>query len=347
MASLARRATQLRRVARKIGLAALTSCARAVRAWPVERDLVVYESFAGNGMLCNPEAIFRALLADPEQQHLRHVWVLADLGAYASSRGGVQARRSGALRPAGVARVRPGAGDGRAASSTTRPSRPTGASVPGRPISTRGTGRRSRRWATTRRRAGGAPANVLRNLMMADYLLSTSEFMSEQMYEHAYRLVNIAPGRLVEVGYPRTDLQFGDERQRAATRARLRSEGVVVADDQSLVLLAPTWKGESFHTPRNDAADLAVLVDELEQLLPAGHRVLLKVHQQVYAFAAAEPRLAGRLVPNHLPTNAVLGITDVLVTDYSSIFFDFLARADPSSSTRPTATSTTATAAAT
>jgi glycosyltransferase involved in cell wall biosynthesis len=165
--------------------------------------------------------------------------------------------------------------------------------------------------------------------MMADYLLSTGPFMSEQMYEHAYRLTNIAPGEIVEVGYPRTDLQFGDERRRDRTRDRLRAAGVQLTADDTLVLLAPTWKGESFHTPRNDAAELATLVDDLEAALPAGHRVLLKVHQQVYRHAAVEPRLAGRLVPNAVPTNAVLGITDLLVTDYSSIFFDFLSTGRP------------------
>ena len=35
------------------------------------------------------------------------------------------------------------------------------------------------------------------------------------------------------------------------------------------------------------------------------------------------------LVPNELPTNAILGATDVLITDYSSIFFDFLETGRP------------------
>ncbi|MEO5745331.1 MAG: CDP-glycerol glycerophosphotransferase family protein, partial [Terracoccus sp.] len=53
-----------------------------VRSLPIDPDLVLYESFAGNGMLCNPEAIFRALRADPEMQRLTHVWVLNDVRAH-------------------------------------------------------------------------------------------------------------------------------------------------------------------------------------------------------------------------------------------------------------------------
>lgn len=42
----------------------------------------------------------------------------------------------------------------------------------------------------------------------------------------------------------------------------------------------------------------------------------------------AETFAAG-LSPNEIPTNAVLGATDILVTDYSSTFFDFLATRRP------------------
>ena len=34
-------------------------------------------------------------------------------------------------------------------------------------------------------------------------------------------------------------------------------------------------------------------------------------------------------MPNDLPANVVLGVTDLLVTDYSSIFFDFLGTGRP------------------
>ena len=57
--------------------------------------------------------------------------------------------------------------------------------------------------------------------------------------------------------------------------------------------------------------------------------MLLKTHQAVHALAAERPDLASVLVPNDLPTNVVLGLAGILVTDYSSIFFDFLATGRP------------------
>lgn len=299
-----------------------------VRMLPVQRDLVVYESFAGNGMLCNPEAIFRELLADPQLQHLRHVWVLSDPKAFPETvaefagnpRVKFVQRRSmaywKALATAGYLfnnatfPAEFGKREGQVYVNTWHgtPLKAMGYDEPSGAIESR---------------------NVIRNFMMADYLLSTSPFMSERMYEQAYRLTNIAPGRLVEVGYPRTDRQQLDAAGRARVRNRLRDNGVQLSDDDKVVLYAPTWKGSSFHTPVDDAALLGERVRELTAELPPGHRVLLKVHQQVFEHARRRPDLAPLLVPNHIATNEVLGLTDVLVTDYSSIFFDFLSTGRP------------------
>ncbi len=58
--------------------AAVAEAVAGFRRLPVDPGLVLYESFAGNGMLCNPEAVYRALRADGRFDHLRHVWVLDD-----------------------------------------------------------------------------------------------------------------------------------------------------------------------------------------------------------------------------------------------------------------------------
>ena len=113
------------------------------------------------------------------------------------------------------------------------------------------------------------------------------------------------------------------------TRARLRERGVVLADAQDVILYAPTWKGD-FYSPTNDIRQLRSRVEAVTaQIDNAKYRLLLKVHQQVYKHAIADPALREILVPNEIPTNEMLGATDVLVTDYSSIFIDFLATGRP------------------
>ncbi|SMX93888.1 CDP-Glycerol:Poly(glycerophosphate) glycerophosphotransferase [Brevibacterium sp. Mu109] len=57
--------------------------------------------------------------------------------------------------------------------------------------------------------------------------------------------------------------------------------------------------------------------------------MLLKVHQFVYKQGIDDPELADVLVPNDVNTNELLAAVDVLVTDYSSVFFDYLAEDRP------------------
>jgi CDP-glycerol glycerophosphotransferase (TagB/SpsB family) len=47
---------------------------------PIRKNVVLYESFSGNGPVCNPEAIFNYLTSHPEYKHLKHVWVTKGQG---------------------------------------------------------------------------------------------------------------------------------------------------------------------------------------------------------------------------------------------------------------------------
>lgn len=317
-----------RKLVRKARKTAPLEWRAQVRQLPIDQSLVVYESFAGNGMLCNPEAIFRALLADPEQQHLRHVWVLTDPKAYPSTVSEFQGdHRVRFVKRGSFAYYKALATAGLLFNNATFPAE--FGKRDGQVYVNTWHGTPLKRMGYDEPNGAVGARNVVRNLMMADYLLSTSDFMSQQMYEQAYRLQNVYPGLLVQEGYPRTDRQVVAAGQRSRVLGRLRAEGLTIVDGETVVLYAPTWRGESFHTPTNDAHLVGERVRQLAEQLPAGHRVLLKVHQQVYEFAHAQPELRGVLVPNHIATNELLGVTDVLVSDYSSIFFDFLSTGRP------------------
>lgn len=298
------------------------------RAGPLVAGQVLYESFSGNGMLDNPEALFRALLAAPDLGHLSHVWVLSDLEAYSTTiaefAGNDRVRfvaygsdryyealaRSQYLINNATFPPEFGKREGQVYVNTWHgtPLKHMGYDIPG---------------------GGPATRNVIRNFVSADYLLSANEFTTRRMYESGYKLRGIFPGALVQEGSPRVDRQYLDVEQRAALRERLIGRGVVLGDSQEVVLYAPTWKG-SFYAPVNDVIQLLARVRALNSLIDTDrYRVLLKVHQRVYDFAAAQPELRELLIPNEVPTNVVLGATDVLLTDYSSVFFDFLATGRP------------------
>ncbi len=297
------------------------------RRGPIDDRTVLYESFAGNGMLCNPEAIFRALLAAGEYRDLHHVWALTDPELYAGTadefhddprvsfvkRGSPRYYRAlatakylinNATFPEPFAKR-----DGQVYLNTWHgtPLKAMGYDVPGGALATH---------------------NVVRNLVAADWLLAPNDD-TERMYLDAYRMTNVFHGRLIAEGTPRIDRQFVDREEQARIRSRLATHGVGLPDGHRLLLYAPTWKGD-FYRPDDDVAELRdVVVAVTEQLGRPDHHVLLKVHQRTYDQARKDPALRHLLVPNAIPTNDLLALTDVLITDYSSTFIDFLASGRP------------------
>lgn len=141
-------------------------------------------------------------------------------------------------------------------------------------------------------------ANTVANFQAADLLLSSSEYMTETMYARAFGLDT---ARVVELGTPRVDRQFG-------------------AGEQDLVLYAPTWQ-EASYTEAID--DTEALVMRMQAIARVVERPVLRVHSKLAARAAADARLRPYLVEGD--TNALLGRARLVITDYSSVAFDAIA----------------------
>ncbi|MFT4229592.1 MAG: glycosyltransferase [Microbacterium sp.] len=315
------------KIVRRAGLAVVAERAAFWRARPVQVEQVLYESFAGNGVGCNPEAIFRHLLDHPDHGHLKHVWAIADPAAVAA----FEAEFAGHPRVRHVRRdsgayVAALATSGYLVNNATFP--PSFGKRPGQVYLNTWHGTPLKQMGLDMPDGAYESANTLRNFLMADYLLAANPFMAETMYEDAYRLRNVYEGRIVEEGYPRIDRQRLTAEQAAVVRRDLRAAGLALGD-RRIVLFAPTWRGASFSHPDQDVDALAAQVDALQHALGDEYAVLLKTHQIVHAHAAHRPALARTLVPNTIPANVMLGLADALVTDYSSIFFDYLATGRP------------------
>ena len=303
---------------------------RAVaRRSTVRPQTVFYESFAGNGALCNPEALFRYLLDAEDFADFQHTWALKS-GSAALRREFSSDPRVSFVRYRSLRYFRALATHRFLVNNATFP--PEFSKRAGQIYLNTWHGTPLKLMGYDMPNGAFDSANTLRNFVSADFLLSQNSFMTEQMYEKAYKLRGIFRGTIIEAGYPRTDRQFLDAEAVRAGRRILETSGIPVRN-RTIVLYAPTWKGSSFSTPDDDARALAAATAALQQLLGDAYIVLLKTHQAVHQFAAGSDAgstaLAKVLVSNDLPTNLVLGLTQVLVTDYSSIFFDFLATGRP------------------
>jgi CDP-glycerol glycerophosphotransferase len=298
------------------------------RRSPVRSRTVLYESFGGNGALCNPEALFRELLAAEDMTDLRHIWVLKDIRRHRAFRAEFAGHPGVTfVRYRSIAYFRAVATSQYLINNATfapefskREGQVYVNTWHGTPLKLMGYDM-----------ANGAveSANTLRNFVAADFLLSQNSFMTQQMYATAYKLRGAFRGLVIEEGAPRVDRQFLGEDEVLTGRARLEAAGIPVGE-REIVLFAPTWKGKSFSSPVDDARGLIDTVRELQRLLgEERYVVILKSHQIVHRFVTADAEHRAVLVPNDIPTNVVLGLSSILITDYSSIFFDFLSTGRP------------------
>ena len=156
--------------------------------------------------------------------------------------------------------------------------------------------------------------NVMRNFLMADLLLYPNRYMEEKMVS-AYMLDKLYKGKVLHTGYPRNDIFYHPEEGR-----RLKKE--LGAEKTRLIAYLPTWREGTPEQIRGNLALRRSQLQILDGLLADGECILYKTHpletgMDLSGFAHVRP------FPEGEDTSHVLNACDVLITDYSSAFFDY------------------------
>jgi CDP-glycerol glycerophosphotransferase len=126
-------------------------------------------------------------------------------------------------------------------------------------------------------------------------------------------------GEILESGYPRNDVLCRDT-SKVAKEVR---ERLGLPADKKIVLYAPTWRDDEYYGPGRYKISLQLDVERAEQLLGDDHIVLVRAHPNV---VDEVPQAGGGFVwdVSTYPDIAdLLAAADILVTDYSSVMFDF------------------------
>ncbi|MEO7295729.1 MAG: CDP-glycerol glycerophosphotransferase family protein, partial [Candidatus Limnocylindria bacterium] len=144
---------------------------------------------------------------------------------------------------------------------------------------------------------------------------------SRAVLPHYAEAFDQPPERFVShIGIPRTDRFFdADAVERASAEVRTRYR---LPSDRRVILYAPTFRGDRITDARHrDDLDLHALRRDLGE----DHIVLVRLHPFVRARARIGPELAGfvRDVSDHPDISALMLVSDLLVTDYSSAIFEF------------------------
>nr|WP_280518584.1 CDP-glycerol glycerophosphotransferase family protein [Lederbergia wuyishanensis] len=163
--------------------------------------------------------------------------------------------------------------------------------------------------------------NVVRNFLSSDFILSPNMHTTD-IFRKSYKLDGVYHGTIIEEGYPRIDLTFNTNRETVI--GYLKGIGVEINNRKKNILYAPTWKGTSTTKIDDDINQINAVIQDLDEKVGDTYNIFIKVHPFLYKVAVNHPELIGRLIPDYVDTNELLATIDLLITDYSSIFFDFL-----------------------
>lgn len=300
-------------------LAILEAYVRACKTRPINGRSVLYESFFGRAINDNPHAVFRALLDDPAFSSYQHFWVLDGLE-----------NRTDTSRYEGLPNVHFvlfGSVEYVEALATCK-YLINNVTFP--PYFCKRKGQvYVNTWHGTAMKNMGydmvdgivGSANMVRNFLHTDYLISANDMMTH-MYLDSYKLQGIYPGSIVEEGYPRVDLTLHSDVTEVVSI--LRGMGVDIEPGKRVVMYAPTWR-ESKDGAAINPEELLFAKKVLESKIDREkYQVLIKPHQFVYNMIKDMPEYRGVLVPSTVDTNELLSVVDVLISDFSSIIFDFM-----------------------
>lgn len=168
--------------------------------------------------------------------------------------------------------------------------------------------------------------NVLRNFLMADFILSPNAHTS-QIFSKSYHLDGLYAGKILEGGYPRIDTTLNTSK--SAVVNTLKSYGIRLDESLPTILYTPTWKGTSITNPSNDQEQIIQESLLMKNRLSGKYNFLVKVHPYLYKKLENNSKIEGMLIPDSMDANFLMAGIDLLITDYSSIFFDYLVTDQP------------------
>jgi CDP-glycerol glycerophosphotransferase len=155
-----------------------------------------------------------------------------------------------------------------------------------------------------------------------DLLLSPNPF-STPIMRRAFRY----DGEICESGYPRNDVLCSGDAGRIAAQAR---ERLGIPAGKRVILYAPTWRDDQYYASGRYRFDFRLDLEQAWRQLGPDTVILLRGHHHMADDVPPGTRPGFVLNVTGYPSMAELClVSDALITDYSSVMFDFAPTGKP------------------
>ena len=149
-----------------------------------------------------------------------------------------------------------------------------------------------------------------------DYLIAPNAFSGE-----TFRRCFMFDNTMLETGYPRNDILHNADREQLAAMLRKR---LGIPEGKKAILYAPTWRDDEFYAKGQYKFELHLNLEHMKKELGKEYVLLLRTHYFI-ADSLDVSALQGFAynVSKYDDISELYLISDILITDYSSVFFDY------------------------
>lgn len=288
----------------------------------IDEKLMVFETFMGRQYGCNPKAIFEYIISDPEFDDFRFVWVAADRDKK-EQMSKLERTKAVVLRSREYYEA-----VASAKYLITNSNLDMGViKKPGQIFLQTWHGTPLKRLRCDIVAEKGNAMNSLREIkskndldvVRFDYFISPSAFCTEKFIS-SFNLKKLnRENIIIETGYPRNDFLYNYSEEDAA---RIRKE-TGIPEGKKVILYAPTFR-DNQHDGSGYVYDTHIDFDRLQERYGDEYVILFRAHYFVanqFDFSRYEGFIydvsgLDDITPLYL-------ISDILITDYSSVCFDY------------------------
>lgn len=149
-----------------------------------------------------------------------------------------------------------------------------------------------------------------------DFLVSANPFSTK-----TFRSCFLYEGEMLEYGYPRNDILYWPNKDEIAQQLK---EKLGIPKDKKTILYAPTWRDDQHYGSGQYKFELALDLKLMKERLQDDYVVLLRTHH--YISDHIDVSGLGDFVINlssYDDISEIYLISDICITDYSSVFFDY------------------------
>jgi CDP-glycerol glycerophosphotransferase len=151
------------------------------------------------------------------------------------------------------------------------------------------------------------------------YLLSPSSFYTDKM-KTAFVVNKESKVKIIEKGYPRNDFLVNHT---SVDVVHIKKR-LGLPENKKVLLYAPTWRDNQHDLKRGYTYELGADFDKLKEELGDEWVILFRAHYFIAnAFDFSKYEGFAYDVSKHIDINELYVVADCLMTDYSSVFFDY------------------------